>query len=294
MAELREPLVRGETMAARPGNDADGRRTMPSRAGVLLRALTLAAFAAGVWCLIGTANAFAGEHVAIRHTASGTPVRVDAIPGPRPAVRDVTFVRRVAAPLNAVELPSGDVAEPPFMWWAGGVVSPSAAALVPRTVGALLREARGPERLLPVVPGMPSLLPGSGRASRGAPRTWILPPGGGPAPQWSIVDRVAAVPLRTAPRPDPVTTSDTPRCTAAPQFPPPAHPAGLAADSRDAGIATLNPVRDSGSGIDKSPGLCALAQETPAPVAPPRSSWVASRVVPALCLYGSEPPVSPD
>jgi hypothetical protein len=108
------------------------------------------------------------------------------------------------------------------------------------------------------------------------------------------VDRSVAVPLRTAPRPDPVAFSDAARCTDAPRFPAPAHPEGLAADTRDSGIATLNPVRDSGSGIDKSPGLCALAHETPAPVTPPRSSWVASRVVPALCLYGSEPPVSPD
>jgi hypothetical protein len=56
----------------------------------------------------------------------------------------------------------------------------------------------------------------------------------------------------------------------------------------------VSSARDTGGGIDKTPGLCAVAHETPVPAEPPCSSWVASRIVPALCLRASEPPVSPD
>jgi hypothetical protein len=48
-------------MAARAGNGADGRRTTPRRTTALLRIISLAAFAAGLWYLSGTAAAHAGE-----------------------------------------------------------------------------------------------------------------------------------------------------------------------------------------------------------------------------------------
>lgn len=288
MAALREPLVRGETMAARPGNDADGRRRMPSRAGVLLRAMIWAAFAAGVWCLMGTANAFAGEHVVLRHAAPpvGTPAHVDTGVGPPPAVRRLVSLRPVVAALRAVEVSSVDA-----------VPSVPLAGTVDALLGGV-RDRAVPDRLLPylAIPGTPGLVPWAGRASRsGPPREGLVPPGAGPAAPRSIVDIAAPVPPRTAPRPDPATFTEAgmPGATA-PEPPQPAHPAHLAAVPRHSGTAALNPVRDSGGGIDKTPGLCALAHESPVPPAPPRSTWVASRAVPALCLRGSEPPVSPD
>jgi hypothetical protein len=48
-------------MAARSGNGADSGRVTLGRARALLRAVTLAAFAAGVWCFAVTAIASAGE-----------------------------------------------------------------------------------------------------------------------------------------------------------------------------------------------------------------------------------------
>lgn len=300
MAALREPLVRGETMAARPGNDADGRRTTPSRAGALLRALTLAAFAAGIWCLVGTTNAFAGEHVAFRHTAHG----VDAAPGAPSRARASAFLPPVAPPFRSVSsasvVPSGDSSLPALARWAGGELFSPGVDPVTLSAAAVLREVREratPERLLShVVPAAPGLLPWPGRASRGGPpRAGLVPPGSGPAPRWSTLDSAAVAPPRTAPRADPVPFSDDGvPCATASGLSRPAAPAHPAAVPRYSGTATVSSDRDPGSGIDKTPGLCALAHETPAPAAPPCSSWVASRIVPALCLRASEPPVSPD
>jgi hypothetical protein len=240
---------------------------------------------------MGTASAFAGEPVVLRHAAPAllTPVRVDPGAGSPSTVRGLVSPRPVAAALRAVEVPAtstGDAVSVP----------PADVDAVTRTVGALLLDVRDradPNRLLPylAVPGVPGLVPG--RASRGGPpREGLVPPGAGPTDGRSIVDRATTVPPRTAPRPDPVTFAEAgPPCAAAPQ---PGHPARRAAVPGRSGTAALNPVRDSGGGVDRTPGLCALAHEISVPPTPPRSSWVASGTVPALRLHGSEPPVSPD
>jgi hypothetical protein len=298
MTALREPLVRGETMAARLGNDADGRRTTPGRAGVLLRALTLVAFAAGVWCLMGTANALAGEQPPLRQAGPGAPVRADAVLPPRFTGRGLSFRPPVELPFRWVT--SGAATLPPSARRALPDLSPPGADLVSETTGALLVEARDrvdPQLFLlrSVLPGEPGALPGPGRASRGGPpRAGLVPPGAGPAPEWSIVDRCPAVRSRAAPWPDLATPPAVSVCAPAPDGPRPAHPFRLDASARHPGTPVANPDGGTRGGPDQTPGLCALAHETPTPSVPPHSSWVASRIVPALCLHGSEPPVSPD
>jgi hypothetical protein len=301
-------------MAARSGNDADGRRTMASRAGVLLRALTLAAFAAGIWCLTGTATAVAGERLALRHSAPGVSVLGLAVPGrqsaeahgpivppaatsARTASRRTAFLRtaflRTASLRTAAVVPDRDAVPQPVVPWADGGVPPPDAAPVSRAVDPLLQAVR--HRLVvdgvAVVSGTTTLVP---RASRGgSPRSGVTPAGAGTA-QWPMVGGASP---RTPARPDPVAFAGrgpfpTPEGSAAAPAGS-AQPAGIGAVPRQA-TPTVRPARDSARDVEKTPGLCALAHDTSAPPAPLCSSWVASRTVPALCLRSSEPPVSPD
>jgi hypothetical protein len=276
-------------MAARSGNDADGRRTTPSRGGVLLRVLTLVAFAAGFWCLTGTAIALAGEHTALQNTALQDT-----------ALRNGLLRQSARGPelrVGPVRIPSEGAA--------AGAPTPSVrravrseADLVSRVADALFWSARhrglpaslGPR---PAVPGAANPVP---RASRGGPpRTGLLPAGAGSVPGRSAVAGAAGASPRIVARPDPVTSPGSGAITPGPpESSGPARATDLAAVPREGPTATVNPDREPAAAGDKTPGLCALAHGGSPPAAPLCRSGVVRRTVPTHCVHGSEPPVSPD
>jgi hypothetical protein len=301
-------------MAARSGNDADGRRTTPSRGGVLLRVLTLVAFAAGFWCLTGTAIALAGEHTALQNTAlqdtalQNTALQNTALQNTalqNTALQDTalqdTAVRNglLRQPARGPELRVGPV-RIPSEGAAAGAPTPSVrrevrseADLVSRVADALFWSARHrgvPASLAPrpAVPGAANPVP---RASRGGPpRAGLLPAGAG-----SVPGRSAGASPRIVARPVPVSSPGSGAITPGPpESSGPARATDLAAVPREGPTATVNPDREPAAAGDKTPGLCALAHGGSPPAAPLCRSGVVRRTVPTHCLHGSEPPVSPD
>jgi hypothetical protein len=243
-------------MATQNGNGADGGRSTSSRAHAMLRAITLVAFATGVWCVTGSGVAHGDEGLGgLPAQASSTVVRIlPATAGPGEPARLVdrgALLRPVGPRLGRVVgvpqvLPAGPLAGAPR---AGGVRASRGAGAarlavhrVPRTVSWRPISAR--PRDSADAGTRASLRPVAG-PGRGFPRD----AGSGPAGQ---VERPRSV---------------TPSWSADPAF---------------------------ASGSAKSAGLGALQHDFAVPPAPLDPSGAVTGEVPALRLRGTEPPVSPD
>ncbi|HEY0485018.1 MAG TPA: hypothetical protein VGD72_02060 [Mycobacteriales bacterium] len=321
-------------MAARAGNGADGGRTTPRRAALLFRIVSLTAFAAGVWYLVGTAAAQAGEQVvpvglhvadgtgalricALRPTRLGSAAHGATAPGAAAygaavrrnaahcaTARSVT-VRTDAAALRmlftgAPTVAPGDVA--------GSVTGDCGLAVLPRVRG-LARAARGGiDRLtpgstvrLPGIPPLPSLdaPPGEGTPAGRAGHVTMDPP---------AVHPVGPAAPRTASAPATATWSrGAAGSTRAAAWAVPGR-AGVAS----AGMSAPAPSRartvrgavvlsawTADSGLTdgtpgKTPSLCAVAHDDPPPPVVLCTVTSPGSRVPALRLRAMQPPVSPD
>lgn len=247
-------MVRGETMAARSGNGADSGRLTPRRSRALLQAVALAAFAAGLCCLTGTATAEAAEAAPPDHGVHLT----------RPAAATLTAEAVRSLARAARERPA----------------DPLLSAL-----GSLVQVGAVP----PAVPGDPSVAPLRRpvlhRASRAAVRT----PTGGQRTRGRAGDGSRLAPGQQLPPVRPLTGPGT-ACAGVSRGP---HPDGPAAGTRGtARVAAANPATLDRE--DKSVGICAVADSGPPslPLFQPPSATGTARATPRL--RASEPAVYPD